>query len=117
MEQPASENESTQPSRFTLPTALVVAIACALLLTGVSTALYLGSNFSRIDLSKPKNADIRSKVNSLSEATSNNSGPITRESINEAIRKMKGAETELQKAGDFNSPVLDDSSLGIPSAE
>ncbi len=112
-------DQEIDPKRhFGLSTALAAAIGAALFLTGVSTTLYLSSNFSRIDLSKPKNADVRSQVTSVSEDNQiDSSGPVTRESIKEMREHMQAAQTTLKKSGSFDSPVLEDITLGIGASE
>ncbi|HEX6462166.1 MAG TPA: hypothetical protein VFZ58_02730 [Candidatus Saccharimonadales bacterium] len=113
-------NHESEPRRhFGLSSALMVAIGIALFLTGVSTALYLSSNFSRIDLSKPKNTDIRDKVSASTneESQIDTSGPITKDSIKKMREHMQSAQANLKKAGGFDTPVLEDATLGIGAGE
>lgn len=100
-----------------LPLTLTLVIGVALALTGINMALYFGSNLSRIDLSKPKYADIRGElqpsVQTADKPELDTSSPITREAIREQIDELKRRQTELRKLGGFDSPVLDDAPLGI----
>lgn len=100
-----------------LPMALLVCVGVALLLTSISIGMYYSSNLSRIDLSKPKYADIRQDVlnggDDLQDDTLDRDSPITSESMKEAIKEMQSRRTDLRQLGEFNSSILDDSQLGI----
>lgn len=102
-----------------LPLTLAVCIGIALLLSGVSISLYYNSNLSRIDLSKPKYADIRREVLPSGEAVDqeefDNDSPITSEALEEALKELRQRRKDLQSLGNFDSSVLDDAQLGIGS--
>lgn len=98
-----------------LPVALGIGVAAALLLVGISMGLYLNSNLSRIDLSKPKYAEARTEVEEFPDQQDEYSdeGPVTQETIREAIDLLKERRKELREAGDFTDPVLSDEALGL----
>ncbi len=100
-----------------LPVALSIFIGIALILTIISIGLYYSSNLSRIDLSKPKYADIRSDVLTGKESKPSNkidtTSPITSESAQRALSDMKQRRKDLQQLGSFDSQILDDAQLGI----
>jgi len=100
-----------------LPMALVVSIGVALILTAISIGLYYSSNLSRIDLSKPKYADIREDVlnggDEQQDDTLDRDSPITNESVKKAIQEMKSRRDDLRQLGGFNSSIMNDSQLGI----
>lgn len=104
-----------------LPFVLAICIIIALILTSISMALYFSSNLSRIDLSKPKYAGIRRDLLPAAETSDqedfDTDSPITRESVDEAIKEMQRRRNDLQNFGAFNSPVLDDAQLGIDPAQ
>ncbi len=107
--------------RFGLPLALTVAIGTALLLTGINMALYFSSNLSRIDLSKPKYADIRKDLRPSEDASSqpkvDTTSPITKDAVQAQIDNLTKRRDELRKLGGFDSTVLDDAPLGIDAAD
>lgn len=96
-----------------LPVALGISIAIALLLTSISMGLYFSSNLSRIDLSKPKYADVRQDVRTADQEEFDNEGPITQEVIQDAIKKLEQDRKDLRALGDFTSPALNNKQLGI----
>lgn len=103
-------------SSIGLPMVLAVSIGIALLLTSISVGLYFASNLSRIDLSKPKYADIREDVlnggETQDEALDRDS-PLTSESVGQAIEEMQSRRSDLRQLGGFDTSILDNSQLGI----
>lgn len=108
-------------SSIGLPVTLAICIVIALILTSISIGLYFNSNLSRIDLSKPKYADIRGDVLSNEpeeqQEELDSDSPITREAIQEAIVEMKQRREDLRQLGDFDSEVLENAQLGIGTQE
>jgi len=45
------------------------------------------------------------------------SGPITRDSIKDMRQHMEETEAKLKNAGGFDTPVLEDTTLGIGAAQ
>ena len=105
-------------SRIGLPMMLTICIGIALALVATSIGMYYSSNLSRIDLSKPRYADVRVAITPDADSDSDSeeldsSSPITEESVRQALEDMKAKRESLQGLGDFSSPVLDDAALGI----
>lgn len=100
---------------ISLPVALGIGVAVAVLLVATSIGLYLTSNLSRIDLSKPKYAEARTDVNEIPERQEGYSaeGPVDQQSIQEAIKILKERRQKVRELGDFTEPVLTDDALGI----
>lgn len=99
-----------------LPLALGIGIGIAAVLVTISIGLYLSSNLSRIDLSKPKYAEARNGVDKTSEETVEQysiDGPINQQSTREAVDLLKKRRGKLREAGNFSAPVLSDEALGI----
>ncbi|MBL8160318.1 hypothetical protein JNJ66_07740 [Candidatus Saccharibacteria bacterium] len=115
------EHGSRKTRRMGLPLALGLCIGVAVILTGINMVLYLRSNLSRIDLSKPKYADIRKDLRpSQAEGGQeqiDTTSPITAEAIREQIDELRVRQEELRRIGGFDSPVLDDSAIGIGGAD
>lgn len=99
-----------------LPVALGASVVIVLLLTSISMGLYFSSNLSRIDLSKPKNAEVRQQLQTASRDEDDdydNEGPVTQEALQQAAEQLKQRRKQLRKLGDFTSPILSDKELGI----
>lgn len=115
--EPVERERFERLRRIGLPVALGISVGVALLLTSVSIGLYFSSNLSRIDLSKPKYADIRRDVKAAGGEEFKNEGPVTQEAVQEAMKELKQSQAELRELGDFTSSVLDDEQLGITPVE
>jgi len=115
-QKPEPEVPASRFSRIGLPMMLTICIGIALALISISIGMYYNSNLSRIDLSKPRYADVRVTVTPDSNGDSDEldaSSPITEESVRQALEDMKARRESLRGLGDFSSSVLDDAALGI----
>lgn len=113
-EQSASKEEQ---NRFGLPMMLAVSVGIALALTVTSIGLYYSSNLSRIDLSKPRYADVRVAIEPAHEDSETEqfdvSSPITEESVKRTLEEMQTRQNALRGLGNFSSPILSDTALGL----
>jgi len=110
---PAALEPVVEEKRLGLPTALIIAIVIALIFTAVSLVLYY-NGARRTDLSRPRFESARQEVtNNQSSATYDTSSPITTKAIDDAIKELEAQKKKLSTYGQFDSSVLDDSSLGL----
>lgn len=102
-------------ARHSLPLALLGAVGVALLMTILSTWLYVASGTSTLDLSRPGYERQREEVttNLDTDKTFSSSGPMSQVVLDEFLAEYDKRTKEIENFGNFNSSSLDDSELQL----
>jgi hypothetical protein len=104
--------------RHKLTAALLLAIAAAFVLTGLSLSMYYVNGFYRYDLSRPAYAKERAELaRPESQKVYDTTSPVTKAAIDEFLKEYDGRIHNLDAYGDFRDASLSDDDLQIiPSA-
>lgn len=105
--------------RPNLPVALGGAICIALLLTVISTFLYVTTGTITTDLSRPGYERIRQEVRSSNQekAIYDTTSPVTAKALDNFLVELTRQTQELNSYNNFTSNALDDTELQLTSAE
>jgi hypothetical protein len=111
---PSTLEPVVEEHRIGLPMALGIAISIAIIFTMIGLTLYL-NGAAGLDLSKPGFKNALTKVVNQDQATTtfDTTSPITPKSIDDTIKNLQKQKDELTAYGNFGTPVLEDTSLGI----
>lgn len=104
---------------YSLPFAIVSAIAAALLLTIVSVLLYSISGTAKLDLSRP---GYESALKQVHRSDSNNqnfsaSGALDGKVINDFLKLYDKEAKDVSQYSSFKENILDDAQLGLTAEQ
>lgn len=112
---PEEGNSTHHQHRFLYLVGGSIAIAC--LLVVVSLQLYSSSGAAQLDLSLPSFDGVRDKILTDTPMNFPSTGALDTKSLND-FRNLYDEQVKQTGGGNgFNTPALDDTSLGIRSAQ